>query len=150
MSCNNCTNVKKVMYHDTAASGLLRGSSISADYNPCTLNVSDEFFGKPHVLPGTFVYRDKQNNICRVSIERVIYSNPATIVFWDDGTKTVAKCSEENVYDPESGLLWCIAKKSYGNMIKDTVNAWCPFDEEFKPGKKIVQTLKKVRGLFRV
>ena len=44
-------------------------------------------------------------------IQRVIYNNPATIVFWEDGTKTVARCQDDDVYDPELGLLYCIAKQ---------------------------------------
>ena len=48
-------------------------------------------------------------------IERVIHNEPATVVLWKDGTKTVVKCSEGDEYDPEKGLLLCIAKKAYGN-----------------------------------
>lgn len=48
-------------------------------------------------------------------IEKVIFNKPATIVLWKDGTKTVVKCSEYDLYDPQTGLLMCIAKKAYGN-----------------------------------
>lgn len=48
-------------------------------------------------------------------IEKVIFNRPATIVLWKDGTKTVVKCSEYDLYDPQTGLLMCIAKKAYGN-----------------------------------
>lgn len=47
-------------------------------------------------------------------IQKVIFNAPATIVFWEDGTKTVVKADEED-YDPEKGLAMAIAKKSYGN-----------------------------------
>lgn len=47
-------------------------------------------------------------------IKDVIFNNPATIVFWKDGTKTVVKAIEEG-YDPEKGLAMAIAKKRYGN-----------------------------------
>ena len=36
-------------------------------------------------------------------IKDVIYNDPATIVFWEDGTKTVVKCKNEK-FDPEKGL----------------------------------------------
>lgn len=49
-----------------------------------------------------------------VPIKKVIFNNPATIVMWEDGTKTVVKADEED-YDPEKGLAMAIAKKSYGN-----------------------------------
>ena len=45
----------------------------------------------------------------------VIYQNPATIAFWADGTKTVARCSAMDDYDPEVGLLVCIAKHYFGS-----------------------------------
>lgn len=47
-------------------------------------------------------------------IKDVIFSEPATIVFWKDGTKTVVKCQNEE-YDPEKGIAMAIAKKVYGN-----------------------------------
>ena len=50
----------------------------------------------------------------RFVIEKVIFNKPATIVLWEDGTKTVVKCEDE-AYDPEKGLAMCIAKKALGN-----------------------------------
>ena len=47
-------------------------------------------------------------------IEKVIFNDPATIVFWSDGTKTVVKCGENDVYDPEKGLAMAVAKKFLG------------------------------------
>ena len=49
------------------------------------------------------------------AIENVIFNNPATIVFWDDGTKTVVK-AENEPFDPEKGLAMAIAKKVFGNQ----------------------------------
>ncbi len=48
-------------------------------------------------------------------IKKVIYNNPATIVFWKDGTKTVVKACEDDEYDPEKGLAMAISKKALGN-----------------------------------
>lgn len=48
-------------------------------------------------------------------IEKVIYNDPATIVFWKDGTKTVVKACEDDEYDPEKGLAMAISKKALGN-----------------------------------
>lgn len=47
--------------------------------------------------------------------QKVIFNDPATIVLWDDGTKTVVKCQDGDVYSKQTGLLMCIAKKTYGN-----------------------------------
>lgn len=48
-------------------------------------------------------------------IKKVIFNNPATIVLWEDGTKTVVKVHEGDVYDPEKGLAMAISKKALGN-----------------------------------
>ena len=44
-------------------------------------------------------------------IEKVIFSNNCTIVFWKDGSeKTIVKCSNED-FDKEKGLAMAICKK---------------------------------------
>ena len=48
------------------------------------------------------------------AIKEVIFHDPATVVYWKDGTKTVVKCQDEE-FDKEKGLLAAIAKKVYGN-----------------------------------
>lgn len=48
------------------------------------------------------------------SIKKVVFSGPATIVIWKDGTKTVVKCMEGDEYDPEKGLMMCIMEKLLG------------------------------------
>lgn len=60
----------------------------------------------------------------RSIIKKVIFNDPATIVFWSDGSKTVVKCQEGDTYSEELGLAMCISKKYLGN--KDN------FNEEFK------------------
>lgn len=47
-------------------------------------------------------------------IRNVIFNEPATIVFWADGTKTVVKSHNEK-FDPEKGLAMAISKKALGN-----------------------------------
>ena len=49
-----------------------------------------------------------------LAIEKVIFNNPATIVLWNDGTKTVVKAQEGDGWDMEKGLAMCIAKKTLG------------------------------------
>lgn len=47
-------------------------------------------------------------------IKRVIFHEPATIVFWNDGTKTVVKCMEGELFDEEKGIAMAFMKKLYG------------------------------------
>lgn len=52
--------------------------------------------------------------INRLKIEKVIFNDPATIVIWSDGTKTVIKCANEE-FDKEKGLAMAICKRVLGN-----------------------------------
>lgn len=49
------------------------------------------------------------------AIKTVIFHDPATIVKWMDGTKTVVKCCTGDTFDKEKGLMACIIKKFTGN-----------------------------------
>lgn len=49
------------------------------------------------------------------AIEKVIFNNPATIVIWKDGSKTVVKVQSNELFDPEKGLAMAITKKALGN-----------------------------------
>lgn len=64
----------------------------------------------------------------RFEPEKVIYNNPATIVIWKDGTKTVVKKQDSDpVYDPEKGLAICFMKKALGNTsrkLNDQLHKW--------------------------
>lgn len=61
-------------------------------------------------------------------IKKVIYNDPATIVYWEDGSKTVVKCGEGDKFDPEKGLAMAIAKKSLGNSgnYYNIIKQWLP------------------------
>lgn len=43
-------------------------------------------------------------------IKKVIFNDPATIVFWKDGTKTIVKRQEGAEFDPEKGLAMAICR----------------------------------------
>ena len=47
----------------------------------------------------------------KLVIKKVIFSDPATIVLWSDGTKTVVKTQKGDPYDPEKGLAMACMKK---------------------------------------
>ena len=49
------------------------------------------------------------------TIKNVIFNYPATIVFWTDGDKTVVKCREGDMFNPEVGLALATLKKLHGN-----------------------------------
>lgn len=75
------------------------------------------------------------------AIKNVIFAPPATIVYWSDGSKTVVKCSEKDVFDPEKGLAMAIAKRCGGNKgsyYKEIQN-WVEKSGKKYPGKTATQ-----------
>lgn len=60
------------------------------------------------------------------AIEKVIFNEPATIVFWSDGTKTVVKAQDGDKFDKEKGLVMAITKKAFGNEgnYYDKIKKW--------------------------
>lgn len=69
----------------------------------------------------------------RDCIKDVIHNNPATIVFWADGTKTVVKADDEE-YDQEKGLAMAFSKKMFGNdgNYYNVFKKWLPKETEEK------------------
>ena len=63
-----------------------------------------------------------------IKIKNVIFNDPATIVFWTDGTKTVVKCQDDDIFDPEKGLAMAISKKALGNKGNycNELKKWLP------------------------
>lgn len=55
-----------------------------------------------------------RDDILVPKIKNVILNDPAVIVMWEDGTKTVVKAQGEE-FDPEKGLAMAISKKAFGN-----------------------------------
>ena len=75
----------------------------------------------------------QRNIYCNIpEIKNVIFNDPATIVFWEDGTKTVVKCQDGDEFDPEKGLAMAIAKKAYGNKGNycNKMKKWLPKEEQ--------------------
>ena len=81
--------------------------------------------------------KKEETNMTAASIKNVIFAPPATIVYWSDGSKTVVKCSDKDVFDPEKGLAMAIAKRCGGNKgsyYKEIQN-WVEKSGKKYPGK---------------
>lgn len=82
-------------------------------------------------------------------IKNVKFDGPATIVFWEDGTKTVVKCQDGDDYSEEVGLAMCIVKKVFGNKSKynDIFKKWCPnYDIETDADGCLSEACKQFRS----
>lgn len=60
------------------------------------------------------------------NIDRVIFHNPATVVYWNDGTKTVVKCQPGDTFSTETGLMAAMLKRFLGNdnTYNKVINRW--------------------------
>ena len=85
-----------------------------------------DIYGIPN---GITVYNEAM--VYPVKIEKVIFNNPATIVFWSDGSKTVVKCANEE-FDKEKGLAMAICKRVLGNKDNyfNEFRKWIKDEEE--------------------
>lgn len=74
-----------------------------------------------------------------LNVSKIIFNPPATIVFWEDGTKTVVKCSAEDEFSEYYGLLAALGKKVYGNnnQIKKLIDKKTEWHENKKDKKDI-------------
>ena len=81
-----------------------------------------------------------------IIIKRVIFDGPATIVFWDDGTKTIVKCTDSDEYSYEVGIAMCTLKKifgeTYGTYRHDVRNA---IDDAVIRAEKKEEHKKRIR-----
>lgn len=113
------------------------------DLNPSKVDVLDTLMGKSSLgyiqqdLSNAydlqkFIYKMSLNSIYGApkvyipDIKKVIFNDPATIVIWADGEKTVVKCQNGEPYDPEKGLAMAISKRALGNKGNyfDEIKKW--------------------------
>lgn len=77
-------------------------------------------------------YRCDNSPETPLAITNVIFNPPATIVFWNDNTKTVVRCDESlEDYDPEKGIAMAISRKmladnkrEYYHVFKHWLKKW--------------------------
>ena len=66
------------------------------------------------------------------NVEKVLFRNTATIVWFSDGTKSVAICGYDDVYDKETGMAICLCKRMLGNKeYRELMDKWCYEKESF-------------------
>ena len=68
------------------------------------------------------------------SIKKVIFNPPATIILWEDGTKTVVKTRKGTEFNPYYGFTAAVTKKVCGSnsRVNDFVEhaEWCHKEEK--------------------
>ena len=101
-------------------------------YSTLMTGVPSDLVNKNYVRIGedTFLeafkdWQNKHNHEQKFKIKKVIFNMPATIVYWEDGEKTVVKAHNEP-FDREKGLAMAITKKVLGNKgnFNDVFREW--------------------------
>ena len=103
-------------------------SSVSVNGNGYTYRVSD---GIPYIEMTADISKDawaemmfgkpknkKSESATIPVVKRIVYHDPATIVFWQDGTKTVVKCMDGEPFEKYAGFCAALAKKVFGSTSK--------------------------------
>lgn len=69
----------------------------------------------------------KKNKRLREMVKEVKFSGDRTIVFFNDGTKTVVQCQEGDTFDKEKGLAVACMKKLFENtnIFNEVMRKWC-------------------------
>ena len=92
-------------------------------------------------LSGWYKFKKVDNDS---SISRVIFNDPATIIMWADGTKTIAKTHCDDAFDPEKGFAVACAKNllGSGDAFRTEFAKWAteaePNIDGFKVGDRVV------------
>ena len=133
--------VEKNQYDDLMKVILSTGNELV--FGPCDLTSDRD--GNWRIRSGALYPRCEGKKTASATntaaIKDVIFAPPATIVYWSDGSKTVVKCSEKDVFDPEKGLAMAIAKRCGGNKgsyYKEIQN-WVEKSGKKYPGKAAPQ-----------
>lgn len=128
MYCNGCLNRH---HHDICREcvgfDLYRSNASSNPF--LAIDIDNELRMLENFLLNTENVKKEREYDMR--IEKVIFNDPATIVLWKDGTKTIVKCGNEDAYDPEKGLAMAIAKKALGNdgNYYEVFKKWLPEED---------------------
>lgn len=78
-------------------------------------------------------------------IKEVLFEDPATIVFWSDGTKTVNVTPSDVKYNGDAGLAFCVLKKLLTNAgSHDLFKSWGTDDiNESYPKWKTLASIRR-------
>lgn len=113
----------------------------TSEYAPIRATISCDM--KPSVLEGCKSFKDISAKIQKMFSnsadyipKKILKSGPCTIVFWQDGTKTMVRRSEDEVDDDYSAFTAALAIKIFGSnsAVKRTAK------------NKLVEQIKKPKN----
>ena len=103
----------------------IRDAEMSSEFGgPLEVKIRCQYLWKDNVDEDCITQKDPTPETSttkkdkRLKVRKVIFNPPATIVLWEDGTKTVVKCDERDKYNASHGLALCFMKKALGNTSR--------------------------------
>ena len=94
---------------------------------------SDDFIDAMTYVYGIWPSSSKNPNRLvdlNLRITKVIFNEPATIILWNDGSKTIVKCNKDDIFDREKGMAMAICKKILGEKFRETFKKYLPEEEK--------------------
>lgn len=87
-------------------------------------------------------------------IKEVKFNGPATIVFFDDNTKVVIKCTDTDIFDPEKAVMICVLRKALGmssSQFKKWLGNWTKaYEEPKETWNSIEEVCQAIKNAFHV
>lgn len=124
--CVEFTSCPRVIY------GFFKYSELAFAYSNAYQDVYNIYL--QHDIAATQALFESMFGVSKTTmgIKNVIFHDPATIVYWMDGSKTVVKCQPGDIFDPEKGLAMTIAKRVYGDNGRycELFKKWIPDSDE--------------------
>ena len=115
LNTNDVLRSKCVLYEPDGGEIEVELREASAEYNafsPIEINLKGIVRLQDSTTPKAPVRKNT------LAVRKVVYNPPATIVLWEDGTRTVVKCDLRDDYDPAYGFALCVMKKALGNTSR--------------------------------
>ena len=104
----------------------LKYEDVVIDTGTLNFSLPSEFMSFDNWCRGDIIQRTPFQKLS-AKISKVIFNEPATIILWKDGSKTVVKTQDNEPFDREKGFLMAVmkylndGKANFNNVIKE----WC-------------------------
>ena len=146
VKCRKCGRFKDLVDGDDVC--------LDCKLNECTLMLS---YIRDNLKPKEMDCSDNEKAVSCSWIDnivsRVIFNNPATIIIWNDGTKTIVKCGVNDHYSEIIGLIMAYGKRMLSkndykclNMMTDSI---CMV-EDFKLVYRFIDEHSRTNNPFKI
>lgn len=149
MSCNGCKNINTWRCSDCVGWNRYASDTLMNPRLAMDIDKEMKILAKA-VLNNMFGTKSVERKT-DMRIKKVYFNDPATVVLWEDRTKTIVKAGKGDIYDPEKGLAMAIAKKALGNQgnYYEAFKKWLPeepcddYEDQIEQMKEYIDELEK-------